>query len=89
MPSRQCYAQQLGTQVFPLKFEFTVILGFYTKYRGIAKPGVVTRSVFKASSHYEFQLSPINISYADQGLVGFYLIADGSKVFQFIAIFYQ
>jgi hypothetical protein len=48
----------------------------------------VHKSVHKMANISPFYLSPINLSYADNGLAGFYLAADGTMV-RFIFYFHQ
>uniref|UniRef100_A0A914IEX5 Peptidase M16 N-terminal domain-containing protein n=1 Tax=Globodera rostochiensis TaxID=31243 RepID=A0A914IEX5_GLORO len=58
--------------------------GHYTDNANIAQPGVVAQHVFKASNHNAFELSPISLIHADTGIVGVYLMAEGTKLFPYV-----
>nr|CAD2206329.1 unnamed protein product [Meloidogyne enterolobii] len=58
--------------------------GQYTNYQNIAQPSIVHRTLFKAANHNPFHLSQVNISHSDIGLVGFYLVAEGEKIFPYV-----
>ncbi|KAE9552712.1 hypothetical protein FO519_004078 [Halicephalobus sp. NKZ332] len=46
--------------------------------------GVVTGNVLKAANHNPVGIAPINISHSDAGLVGVYLVADGSRIESYV-----
>lgn len=51
-----------------------------TRFSSRAGNGVLSDAVYKASSGSPFGFSAINEAYSDEGLVGFYLVADGDKI---------
>lgn len=54
--------------------------GAALKYALGAGQGAVARAVYKASSGYPFGISAISEVYADEGLVGVYLVSEGDHI---------
>jgi predicted Zn-dependent peptidase len=55
-----------------------------TKYSPHHGHGVVTSSILKSANHNPVGIAPVNIMHSDSGLVGVYIVADGTRVEPYI-----